>query len=522
MIRDARELSAGAALDVDICVVGAGPVGIVLARELSGGGARVAVIENGGLTAAARTQALLAGESVGYPYPRYSTSNTSAVGGNSHHWGDNGDPYWHARPLDRIDFEKRAGIPRSGWPFDRDELAPYYARAEELFGVRPFELAGSDPDAAASLPIRPRRFVVRELRHGRLPFDREVEQLGAAPDVDLILGGHVAEIVAAAGADDRVEGVRVVAEGGSHALVRARTVVLAAGGIGNTRLLLLGNDRHPNGIGNEHDLVGRFFMEHTAVRSGVIFPRERELLEHALMTVNEIDGHRSRAVLAPSDDLLRDEALPNVYLHLEARPRAFAATGVRSVAELARVRNYEPRIPGLATRAARVAFDLPSVVRTALAGRLGSADEVVVVRGQGEQVPDPDSRITLSPKTNAFGIPHARLDWRVTDADLTVIRRAQAALGEELEAAGVGHLRSLLEERRAPALVSGHCHHLGTTRMHADPEQGVVDPDGRVHGTGNLFVAGGSVFPTVGAANPTLTIVALAMRLADHLRRAGG
>jgi choline dehydrogenase-like flavoprotein len=521
MIRYAQEIATGAVLDVDICIVGGGPVGIVLARELSGSGAKVTVIENGGRTATRRTQALLAGESVGYPYPRLAGSTTSALGGNSDRWGQGSDAFWHARPLDRIDFEKRAGVPRSGWPFGREVLAPYFGRTEQRFGLRSFEIsdADRDPDAATSLPIRPGRFVVRELRHGRVIFDRELEQLAAAPDIDVILGAHADQICADEHADDRVEGVRLKAEGGRTFRVRAGRVVLASGGIGNARLLLLGNDRHPTGIGNEHDLVGRFFMEHTAVRSGVIFPRDRELLEGSLMTVHDVAGGRSRSVLAPSDEVLRSEALPNVYLHLEARPRAFIATGVRSAAELVRALSCQPRVPGLTRRIARVGADLPAVVRTALAGRRAAENEVVVVRAQGEQVPNPDSRVTLSQATNAYGIPHARLDWRVTDGDLATIRRAQAALGEELRLADVGRLESVLEDERPKALVSGHCHHLGTTRMHEDPGQGVVDPNARVHGTTNLYVAGGSIFPTVGAANPTFTIIALAIRLADHLRQ---
>jgi choline dehydrogenase-like flavoprotein len=519
MIRAAREIPAGAVLDVDLCIVGGGPVGIVLARELSGKGASIALVENGGHTATKQAQLLTDTESVGYPYPRFPISTTSALGGNSHRWGANGELYWHALPLDRIDFEQRDGIPRSGWPFGRDVLVPYYARAQELFGVKPFDLSDSDVerDAATVLAIRDGKFVVRELRHGKLPFDRELELLAGAADVDVILHGHVSQILPDERDSDRVEGVSVLAEGGKRFVVRARTVLLATGGIGNARLLLLGNSRQPRGIGNEHDLVGRFFMEHTAVRSGVVFPRDGALLANPLMTVNDVDGVRSRSVLGPSDGVLRSEALPNTYLHLEARPRAFAATGVRSAAELARAFSSRPRIPGLPVRAARVARDLPAVVRTALAGRLGSANEVVVVRAQGEQVPNPDSRVTLSTATNEYGVRMARLDWRVTRSDLATIRRVQAVLGEELRSAGVGQLESLLEDERPAALVSGHCHHLGTTRMHDDPEQGVVDSNGRVHGLANLFVAGGSVFPTVGAANPTLTITALAIRLSDHL-----
>jgi choline dehydrogenase-like flavoprotein len=518
MMRDARLLPSGSTIDADVCIVGAGPAGIVVAGELAGSGAQVVLLDSGGETEARRTRALLGGESVGYPYPRLTVATASGFGGTSGRWGE-GQGYWHARPLDRVDFERRPGVPDSGWPFDRDELAPYYARAEGFFGLRPFDLAAGadDVDAATRLPLRPGRFVVRELRHGRVPFARERERLAAADDVQVLLHAHVAEV--SPGGDGRVAGVRVVTGSGRAMRVRAGTVVLAGGGIGNARLLLLGNGDHPQGIGNEHDLVGRFFMEHLAVRTGIVVPEDGALLESDLLSVNEADGERFRPVLVPADDVLRSEAIPNTYFHLEARPWAFAAGGVRAAADLARGVRCRPLLPAVPGRVARVAADLRSVARSALASRLGSENEVVVVRVQSEQVPNADSRVTLSRSRNAYGIPRARLDWRVTDADLGAVRRAQELLGEELRAAGAGRLEDLLGDERPPALISGHHHHLGTTRMHDDPAHGVVDRTGRVHGLANLFVTGGSVFPTGGAANPTLTIVALAMRLADHLRQ---
>ena len=138
-----------------------------------------------------------------------------------------------------------------------------------------------------------------------------------------------------------------------------------------------------------------------------------------------------------------------------------------------------------------------------------------------EALPDPQSRVTLDPRRrDRFGMPHVPVDWRLADRDRLGPERLRAELTRALEHAGLGRLefRAELAADGQPYALEGGKHHMGTTRMHRDPRQGVVDPDGRVHGLANLYVAGSSVFPTGGYANPTLTIVALALRLADHLK----
>jgi choline dehydrogenase-like flavoprotein len=112
----------------------------------------------------------------------------------------------------------------------------------------------------------------------------------------------------------------------------------------------------------------------------------------------------------------------------------------------------------------------------------------------------------------------ARLDWRPTEADRASIAWSVRLLDEALRGAGIGRVDGAFGEERPEAMFVGNSHHMGTTRMSTDPARGVVDPSGRVHGVPNLYVAGSSVFPTSGYANPTLTIVALAIRLAGELR----
>ncbi len=516
MIIDGRTLLSDTELEADVCIVGAGPSGVALTGELLGSGIRVCVLESGGTSETWRTQFLLGGESVGYPYPRLALSAVSAFGGSSHHWG----PYWHSRPLDALDFEAREAIPHSGWPFGRDHLTPYYERAEQHFGLRPFDYAATtrETDASRRLTVRPGRLVIGELQHGQMAYPQEYDRLAAASDAQIILRAHVTELIADGQIPGRIGGARALIAPGRSVTVKARITVLAAGGIGNARLLLLGNTDHPGGIGNQHDLVGRFFMEHLALRSGVVVPSDPGLLErHDLWAVTEAGGVSGLPIFAPSEEVLREQGLLNTYFILEPKPHVFAADAVRSASTFARAIRSQPLTRQFPGRVARAAVGAPAVARALLASRRGKAD-VLLVRVQAEQAPNPESRVTLSEARNRLGIRKARLDWRLLPSDGHSIRRAQEILGAELFATGLGRLDDLFGDERPPTLIAGLYHHLGTTRMHVDPRHGVVDPSCRVHGVPGLHVTGGSVFPTSGAANPTLTIVALALRLADELK----
>jgi choline dehydrogenase-like flavoprotein len=472
------------------------------------------VLESGGRTRSWRAQLLLGGESVGLAYPRLAFASVSAFGGSSHHWG----PYWHSRPLDAIDFEARDGIEDSGWPFGRDDLAPYYERAERYFGLAPFDYdaPASSSDLSSKLPVRQGRLVGGELQHGACDYGRELEHF-AATDVRIVLGAHVSELLADEKTPDRIAGVRAFVAPGTSITVRAGVTVLAAGGIGNARLLLLGNERHAGGIGNGHDLVGRYFMEHLALRSGVLVPNDPQLLERQDLFSVSPEGTSVRTI-ALSENVLREGRLLNTYLIFDPRPRVFIAESLRWASTLARGVRSQPLGRRFPAMFARGLLGLPAVGRAVLAARR-RGPEVFVVRVQAEQAPNPASRVTLAEARNRFGIRNARLDWRLLPIDLESIRRTQAILRDELQDAGLGRMSDLLGDERPPATMAGLYHHLGTTRMHEDPRHGVVDPFCRVHGIAGLYVIGGSVFPTSGAANPTLTIVALALRLADELKK---
>jgi choline dehydrogenase-like flavoprotein len=529
MLSDARELAGDQQVDVDVCIIGAGPAGISIARELIGNGGRVWLLDSGGRDVERRVQRLNRGESVGYPVHRLHQSRVRAFGGTTRHWTRPGDESWAARPLDPIDFEVRPGIRYSGWPFGRADLDPYYVQAQELCRLGPFDYdpgRWADPHRTPPLPlgsgaIETPTIETTLFQHGTADFSGYYEELVRAPNVTLVL--HASVVGLTTGDDPgRVDRVEVRRADGSQCFVRARLVVLAAGGIENPRLLLLSQQAGSRGLGNDHDLVGRFFAERVSARTGYIIPASPELIARTgLYPVHEpAPGVLVQGALRVRDAVQRERQLLNCAVFLLPRKRSMTAEAVRSLASLAKARRRRPLAPGLAGHVRNVVTglgDLGGFARDRL--RRTDGDGILALRVQAEQAPDPNSRVTLGTRRDAFGLPVARLDWRPAASDRASIRATQEAIDEELRKAGLGHVELMLGDEDPPTLLEGNFHHLGATRMHPDPAMGVVDADSRVHGVRNLYVTGSSVFPTYGCSNPTLTVVALALRLADHLKK---
>jgi choline dehydrogenase-like flavoprotein len=339
-----------------------------------------------------------------------------------------------------------------------------------------------------------------------------------------------------------VEHVAVGVEGGNRFAVRARAIVLAAGGIEVPRLLLASNARSAAGIGNAHDQVGRTYMCHLAGTLGTVTPSAGPKPYHGYDRAEDGTYCRRRFSIEPwaqqaaglgnaiarlhhpriADPDHGSAALSSLYLARAALPAEYTrrlASGTPP-RHAAHVRNIA-RDPA---SAARFCADMlrrrflasrkyPSVTETPRHG-------VFTLDVHAEQLPNAESRITLAEQRDRFGVPLPRIDWRYCPADIRTVRGTLALIGGALEAGGHATLAWDPASVEADMLRDGAYggHHLGTARMSASPRTGVVDANCRVHGIENLFIAGGAVFPTSGQANPTLTILALALRLADHLR----
>jgi choline dehydrogenase-like flavoprotein len=371
------------------------------------------------------------------------------------------------------------------------------------------------------LPLRFGDVETTLFQRGRYDFSGYYDGLVRAPNVTLLL--HASAVDLATGEEpDRVDRVEVRRADGSSCFIRARFVVLAAGGIENPRLLLLSRRVHRQGLANGRDLVGRFFAERLSARTGYVVPATRPLAEHdEFSAVQAVPEGLVQKALRVSDAVQREQQLLNCAFFLMTRNLSMTAEAFRSLATLVKASRRRPLPDGVLGHASNIATgltDLGALARDRLRQR-NEIRRVLAVRVQAEQAPNPESRVSLGSRRDRFGMPVAKVDWRPVASDRASIRASQETLDAALRAAGIGHVQFMLGDEHPAALLEGNFHHLGATRMHTDPSKGVVDADCRVHGLRNLYIAGSSVFPTYGCSNPTLTVVALALRLADHLRK---
>ncbi len=525
MLIDARALAADAELDCDVCVIGGGPAGITLAQRWIDKPFRVMLLESGSLEVKRRSQRLARGANVGLPYIPLHVSRQRCLGGATARWTG-----W-CRPLDPIDFQVRDWVPDSGWPFGPEQLAAYYRGAHELceLGTYRYDEEPWTGTIGPSLPVSDGPLRTKIFHHSP-PTHFGVayrEQLNDARNVSVYLNATLLGLKA--DESGRITSAVAAVPGGGGLTVRSRMYVLAAGGIENARILLL-SDSGRGGLGNERGLVGRYFMEHPILFAGTFEPHppDRDVTLYTFppnrVETPDVRG-RIVAALAPCAHVLRREQIGNCAVYFMRReshktvPDYFTA-GVTSLHELGAAARRLEAPEGTLRHLKSVLAELGPAARTAArAWRASAPAGRYALKVYLEPFPNPNSRVELSDDRDRFGQRRARVRWQLGESDRHTLRRLLEITRSEMERTGSGRVRVMGEDTDNgwPPTLSGGSHHMGVTRMHADPGRGVVDPDCRVHGLSNLYVAGSSVFPTAGYANPTLTIIALALRLSDHL-----
>lgn len=433
--------------------------------------------------------------------------------------------------LDPIDFEKRLWVPHSGWPLGCEDLRDYYREARTQFGLRPESPDANDlQSAGVGLPeFDPERLALRlwtfDMQIDRFTFPRRANLL-RHPRCTIFTHATVTRIESDPGAG-RVTGLEVRSLRGRQATFRARFYVLAAGGIENPRLLLASR------IGNAHDLVGRFFMEHPHARGGRIVTDRSWGLLRAFGKRHWANGQILAALIGANPKLQESERMLNTSLTIAPRQPAGRSQfwGMRLYNrvkhDLAPTKSARSLWLGT-KKAVHIVQRTLDPARPWLLHKLGQVE--LALQTRAEQAPNPESRVTLADECDPLGVPRVKLDWRLSELDVHSVERLVDALGRETERLGIGRIERAdwlydpLHRWQTDQLVSAHpiggYHHMGTTRMANDPREGVTDSFGRVHGSANLYVAGSSLFPTSGWANPTLTIAALSLRTADHLGEA--
>jgi choline dehydrogenase-like flavoprotein len=517
MLAEFHDVESQSVLRTDICIVGGGAAGISIARELIDADCSVILLESGGLSLNPDVQRLYEGTNTRDDFALHAT-RFRFLGGTTNVWGG-----WCA-PLDPIDFETRSWVPNSGWPINYNDLLPFYIRAEKLceLGAYRYEVAEWPSLAESTLALD-----AEKLEHKMWQFSPPTafgraykEQLRRANNLNVILNATVTQIVTDPSASN-VTAVEVEDLHGRRATVRASQFVIACGGIETTRLLLASNKIQASGIGNRYDLVGRYFMEHPHPDAGgMLLTDSHESLR--AYGFREIAGERIATAFGPSRAAQKRHRILNSSVALNGPLSHAPSEGWDSLMKISRARDAGKWPENMGSHIARVLRDLGDVVREGIHHNDDGPIKGYQLIARTEVVPNPDNRITLSHDCDALNSNRAQLDWNVGSLDRNTFATSMLLLAEELGRLNVARVRGndllLQYDTRWSEGLSWFGHHMGGTRMHANPRLGVVNAECRVHGVSNLFVASSSIFPTCGFANPTLTIVALALRLADHLK----
>lgn len=521
MFIDARSIPAGEIMHGDLCIVGGGAAGITMALQFADPSVRVVLLEGGAFTPDAAAQRLCAGTTTGHSYYALDTCRLRMLGGSTHFWGG-----W-CRPLDALDFERREWVPHSGWPFSRHHLDAEYKRAAVICRLKPVDYDPTGSSAAdgrrwLSAPSEgaaDTMFQIAPTRFG----DAYRSALQRAHNVRLMLGANVVGLEMDRH-QRRIDRVQVATLAGNRFSVAARVFVLAAGGIENPRILLASRRERPGGIGNEHDLVGRFFSDHLHVPIAALVPPRRATSSFYRTHVDR--GARLRGGIVPTEPVTRKERLPGfaITMHDADDPHDVLSPthhhpAYESVQLLTRSLRRGTVPDRFMAHAANVAHGLDAVVPLLYRRLVRSPGRRFMIGARAEQLPNPGNRVTLDACRDDLGVPRVRVEWTISPDDVDGLQRARRLLlGTLSRKATIVPCHAEDGDRWADS-IKGGAHHIGTTRMHRDPADGVVDEHCRVHSMSNLYVAGSSVFPTAGWAPPTLTIVALTVKLADHVKR---
>lgn len=458
----------------DVCIVGSGPAGMTLAVALHREGKRVLVLEAGGREFSTQSQDVYEGRVLGEEYQGLQATRLRYLGGTSNHWGGN------CRPLDEIDFKRLDAFPETEWPISRSDLDPYGAMARDILA-----LDGNFEDKALSDGVVEADFKVSDpvVRFG----EKYIDLFDGARDLSICLEANLTRLDTS---DGRITAAHFRDFDGNSGQARASVFVLACGGVENSRLLLHFNDISEGNIVRQAETLGRYWMEHPQIGFAgdlVMFEFFENKKNYTLdkRTQQDLNILNCRLRMLP-EPLERDGRVQQLVADLACRAPAIAST----------LRNWLGR--DLVCGAA-----LPAVV---------------------EMAPRPENRIALSETDrDFFDIPSPILHLEYGPEVYETVRQTMLKVGEHLARTDQGRIRIVdwlaNNEKPPEGTIWGGSHHMGGTRMSRQSGDGIVDPDLKVWGQDNLYIAGSSVFPSGGYANPTYTIVQLSLRLADHIKQ---
>ena len=538
MIVDGSALPPGIEREHDLCVVGSGIAGILLVTELAQSYRDICIIESGAWKPDDDTQSLYALNSVGYPIRKHYQSRIRYFGGSCNIWAG------RAMMYNEIDFMPRPWLDNISWPIEFSELDRYYASATEYLRLPSYDKLKAEnwrsalsdfemslvqsPHFKANVSLfakAPARFGFKTKYYKAIRRSSAITLYVNSNVVNLHLDEYLTSVV-------RVD---VACLNGVRYAIRAKTVVLACGGLENTRILLASDKQMPHGIGNHSGLLGGYYMDHPRAVFGRVKLSKKLKLDHLLGM--PVKGGKMQLGIGLSEKIQAEEGLLNNYLTLEPcysigsmeLYEAFVKLMKRLLRKGYSGKRFDFKNQEMAEVPEMIYLLTPKELLphfiyytyykySRLVKHVVANLTHLSIVNYSEQEPDMASRVYLDNEKDRLGMPKLALDWKLSDRSLNSSLRLMHLIDKHFRSRGAGFVEeNLVEIKELPYTDASH--HLGTTRMSADPKGGVVNVNCQVHGVNNLYVAGSSVFPTAGHANPTLTIAAMSLRLADHLRK---
>lgn len=539
-------------LDSQVAIIGTGAAGIPLALELAESGKEVLLIESGRFKEDKHIQSLYSGfvtdEAMHSPADKY---RLRQFGGSTAIWGG------RCMPFDPIDFEKRDYIPFSGWPIQFEDVSPFYFKANEYLEAGYCEYdARKAFKPKTALPMfsgyQSNDFSTEGLERFSCPTDigqRYYKRIQKHPNIHCVTEANITHIQMDS-EGQKVEYLKGATLNSKTFTVYADQYILAMGGIETTRLLLASNDILTEGVGNQSDNLGRFYMCHIAgnvgkleinlpisdVRHGYelspdgIYCRRRIQLKQITQMQLQVSNMVARLHFPKITDPSHKSGILSGL---------FFAKSFVSYEYSKRLKDGEPPKMGTylkhfwniltgpietflflwhwLTKRTLALRKFPSVI-------LPNKTNQFSLEVHAEQIPNPESRITLSSERDRLGLPKVVIDWNYLTEDVEMVKKTLKKFSEDISQDGIGTYTfdedNLEHELMRFGAYGGH--HIGTTRMGDCSSNSVVDKNCKVHGVSNLYIASSSVFPTSSQANPTLTITALSLRLASYINQLSG
>ncbi len=526
---DPSKINQNETIKTDVCIVGGGAAGISLALEFSKQKFNVLIIESGDKKFKHRNQHLSSSKSVGIPTSSIMFSRRRQFGGTTVTWAG------RCRPLDEIDFIKKDWVPFSGWPFSKDELDPYYKRSQKVFGLDDYNYSFFSEKSddwfdklSNKTDFSGKAFLTSSSINFSIVHSQELEK---SPNIKILLNTNVTHVNLDSSGKE-VNSLTCKTIQGKRFFVSSSVFILAAGALEITKLLLSSNQVQKNGVGNQNDLVGRFYMDHAHFWSGAFINPTHKLSfgkENIQYFGKQSLFLRTYLGLGLKEKYIENEKLTNAagfFIHRswnKSQDEYYSIEGIafQNIYDILRHYKY-PDIKLLIKNIFILIKNIMGFIHYSVQymTSIWEEDDWVGIHSQFEQVPNPESRITLSSTKNELGQANIIINWKLTSQDFENMNIFHSKMKMSFEKIGLSFKLFPInyENEYYPNRLIPGKHHMGTTRMNNDPNLGVVDENCKIHGVSNLYVASSSVFPTSGQANPTMTIVALAIKLADHIK----